>query len=170
MFKSVLQPLDWRSSSDPPHPAKIRMITVQPTKKGTMGLLVLALTAPSRTTRVTRQVMATSPNSAPPTASLDCSMLKAAPWALAKLSLEVMACWWWVRPEISSRTQGRKMSQVSWTHLCHCGTKHPSKQLAGQIREHHVHLQPTAQIDGQREGRVEVGTTREAKITLSALI
>lgn len=58
------------------------------------------------------------------------------------------------------------MKQVSQVHLCHGGAQHPSKQLAGQIWEHHVHLQAAAHIDGQREGRVEVGTTGEARITL----
>lgn len=75
------------------HPAKILRMTVQPTMKGTIGFLVLPLIAPSSTTKVTRQVMATSPNRALSIALSDCSTANAAPWALAYFSPEVIACW-----------------------------------------------------------------------------
>ncbi len=65
-------------------------MTVQPTKNGTKGLLLLALTAPSKTTMVTRHVMAISPNNAFIIRSSAWRTVNAAPWACAYFSFEVI--------------------------------------------------------------------------------
>lgn len=46
------------------------------------------------------------------------------------------------------------------SHLGHGGAGEPSEQLAHQVRDHQVQLQTPAQVDGQGERRVEMGTAR----------
>lgn len=129
-----------------PHPAKMLKITVQPTMKGTMGFLVLTLTAPSSNTMVIRQVMATSPNRAPATALFASSTANAAPWALANFAPEVIACWHPFSYNLALACQESLGWMIQWCnkmkhiHLCHSGSKHPSKQLAYKVRGHHIHL------------------------------
>ncbi len=65
-------------------------MTVQPTKNGTKGLLLLALTAPSKTTMVTRHVMAISPNNAFIIRPSGWRTVNAPPWACAYFSFEVI--------------------------------------------------------------------------------
>lgn len=57
----------------------------------------------------------------------------------------------------STRVPGYQGNRVG-SHLCHGGAADPSKQLAHQVRDHHVQLQTPAEVDGQSERRVEVGT------------
>lgn len=129
-----------------PHPAKMLKITVQPTMKGTVGFLVLTLTAPSSNTMVIRQVMATSPNRARATAPFASSTVNAAPWALAKFAPEVIACWRQFSHNLALPCQESLGWMIQWRsemrhiHLCHSGSEHPSKQLGYKVRGHHIHL------------------------------
>lgn len=80
------------------HPAKTLIMTVQPTRKGASGVFVLVLTATSSTTKVIRQVMATSPNMARNSWLSDLRIVNAAPVALMKrsggvISYETVQLW-----------------------------------------------------------------------------
>lgn len=74
------------------HPARMLMMTVQPTRKGASGVFVLPLTATSSTTMVTKQVIATSPKIAPDSWLSDLRISNAAPVALMYLSAGVIIC------------------------------------------------------------------------------
>lgn len=62
------------------------------------------------------------------------------------------------RPRWSIWFNGANVRQVN---LCHSGSEHPSQQLRHKVREHHIHLQASTQVDGQGEGRVEMGSAAD---------
>lgn len=94
------------------YPARMLKMTVQPTRKGTVGFLVLPLKAPSSSTKVIRQVMATSATRARTNWPSDCSTVKAAPWAWAYFSPEVMACWY--RVSVVIQLSGCTTRIIQW--------------------------------------------------------